>query len=315
MASSDVSIFVSYAHEDLELARALAVALRRRRCKVWIDDGEMRVGDSLIERIATGISEVHFVVALVSEASVESRWCRKELSLAITGGLGREGVKVLPLRVGDVQMPPALADVLWLPLDPSSVSEAAGRIKRDAESHLADSAPQRPASAPKARQVAPTTTPKSDLGSKPSDVNLPDFEPLKILGIVKEGVGRPRNDGMPGSALYEIPLRLSRSAPPGWDQLFVRNWDHPPSWSTMHRPGICRVYGNRVILDGTTMSELEEVHRRTLKLALDETNRQYAELVRKQFEKQEREGALAEQHRREIDEIGDRLMFGDEDDA
>jgi TIR domain len=95
-AMSGPSIFISYAHEDGELARALGQALPRRKCAVWIDEGEMRVGDSLIERIATAIREVEFVVALVSEASVGSNWCKKELSLAITGGLGREGVEGSP---------------------------------------------------------------------------------------------------------------------------------------------------------------------------------------------------------------------------
>lgn len=122
-AMSGPSIFISYAHEDGELARALGQALPRRKCPVWIDEGEMRVGDSLIERIATAIREVEFVVALVSEASVGSNWCKKELSLAITGGLGREGVKVLPLRVGNVEMPAALTDTFWLALGiPSRVS-------------------------------------------------------------------------------------------------------------------------------------------------------------------------------------------------
>ncbi len=98
----------------------------------------MRVGDSLIERITTAIREVEFVVALVLEASVESNWCKKELSLAITGGLGREGARVLPLRVADVDMPPALADTFRLALVPSPVSDAAGQIKKDAEACLAD---------------------------------------------------------------------------------------------------------------------------------------------------------------------------------
>jgi hypothetical protein len=41
-AMSGPSIFISYAHEDADLARELAQALRRRKCRVWIDEGEMR---------------------------------------------------------------------------------------------------------------------------------------------------------------------------------------------------------------------------------------------------------------------------------
>lgn len=90
--------------------------------------GELRVGDSIIERIATAIAEVQFVVAVVSVNSVESRWCQKELSLAITGGLYREGVKVLPLRLGDVLMPATLVDTLYLQVDPEDPAAVADRL-------------------------------------------------------------------------------------------------------------------------------------------------------------------------------------------
>jgi hypothetical protein len=302
--SDQVSVFISYAHEDAELARALASSLKKRGCKVWIDEGEMLVGESLIERIATAISEVHFVVALVSEASVNSPWCQKELSLAITGGLGREGVRVLPLQVGDVEMPATLADVLYLPLDPSSVSDAAARIKKDAEGHLAREKPSVPV---RCVEVAPAARPPAKL-----DEEAFEFEPIKLVGIAKEGVGKPRDDGTRGSALYAVPLRLSRRPPADWATLFVHNWDRPPSFSTMHRPGICRVSGDTAILDGTTMEELEKYHLKTLKLALQVTNERYEQHLRSEFERKKREREAEDLHRREVEDIASRLKFDDE---
>ena len=61
-------------------------------------------------------------------------------------------------------------------------------------------------------------------------------ETIKIIGVIKEEVGRPRNDGTAGSALYKIPLRLSDTPSHRWAELFARNWDRPPSFSSMHRP-------------------------------------------------------------------------------
>jgi hypothetical protein len=312
---SGPSIFISYAHGDADLSRALAQALRRRKCRVWIDEGEMRVGDSLIERIATAIREVEFVVALVSEASVESNWCKKELSLAITGGLGREGVKVLPLRVGDVDMPPALADTFWLTLDPSSVSDAAARIKKDAEAHLADERPVRHPAPPAARASAPNRPrpPVPERTSRGPEPEPGEFEPIKLVGIVREGVGQPRNDGTRGSALYRIPLRLSRVPPSDWARLFEANWDRPPSWTSMHRPGICRVSGDTVVLDGTAMDELERYHLKTLKLALSVTNERYAEHVRRMNEQERRKREERERHERDVNDIASRLSFDDDE--
>lgn len=40
----------------------------------------------------------------------------------------------------------------------------------------------------------------------------------------------------------------------------------------MHRPGIARVAGDRIIVDGTTIEEVEKYHRETLLAVLDRVN-------------------------------------------
>jgi hypothetical protein len=51
---------------------------------------------------------------------------------------------------------------------------------------------------------------------------MPDFEPIRIVGIITESVSKPRNDRTPGSALYNVPFRLSRRPPPEWAEYFPR---------------------------------------------------------------------------------------------
>ncbi|WP_410673131.1 TIR domain-containing protein [Amycolatopsis sp. cmx-4-68] len=130
-----ISVFLSYAHDDVLVARRLAGALSDRGVRVWVDEGELRIGDSIIDRISEALEDVHYVVALVSSSSVRSQWCRKELSLAMTGGLRRKGVKILPLRLGDVDMPPALADSLYVQVDPDDPAAVADRLVNDALRH------------------------------------------------------------------------------------------------------------------------------------------------------------------------------------
>ena len=62
---SSISIFVSYAHEDKPLARQLAQSLTAYSLRVWIDEGELMVGDSIIDRISSALASVKFVVAIV----------------------------------------------------------------------------------------------------------------------------------------------------------------------------------------------------------------------------------------------------------
>jgi hypothetical protein len=98
-------------------------------------------------------------------------------------------------------------------------------------------------------------------------------EDIKVTGVIVEEVTQPRNDGTRGSGLYAVPFRLSRSADSVWADLFVNNWDRPPQWTSMDRPGIASVYGSKVVLDGTTMEEVERYHKDTSNLVVDETNR------------------------------------------
>jgi TIR domain-containing protein len=134
-------------------------------------------------------------------------------------------------------------------------------------------------------------------------------EPLRIVGVIVDEVTQPRMDGTRGSALYAVPFRLSSRPDSMWSQLFVQNWDRPPRWTSMHRPGIAHVSGDRIVLDGTTLEEIEKYHRETLKLALAETNRQYGELVEQQRREAEAQRAREEEHRKDIEERAKRLKF------
>lgn len=97
---------------------------------------------------------------------------------------------------------------------------------------------------------------------------------IKIIGIDENGVTVPRNDGTPGSALYDVPLKLNRMPSAVWADILVRTWDRPPNWSTMHRPGIASVAGARIWLRGTTIEEIEKHHLATLKLCVGVANKE-----------------------------------------
>lgn len=303
--SSLASIFISYSHADADLARALADELRSHELKVWIDEGELRVGDSLIERIATAIAEIDFFLALVSEASRNSNWCRKELALAVTGELGREGVKVLPVRVDGASLPASLADVYYLELRPENVAEVAAKVAEAVPQHQAEAEETKQHRQQRSKPVdgaAATVSPASS-------TTTGEYEPISIVGIVEEGVGRPRSDGTRGSALYRIPLRLSRRPSSVWARHFVETWDRPPRWTTMHRPGIASVSGDTVVLDGTTMEELEKYHVETLRHVLQQVNSDIAEHERKERARAQREAETLRRHDETVRDIAGRIKF------
>ncbi len=134
--SPKLSFFISYAHADRSLAVAIADELERAGMRVWVDEGELRAGDSIVERIADAVDQVDFVVALVTRRAVASNWCKKELALAIQGGLREGSVRLLPLRVDDVEMPPSLRDLFHLHVDSRNPMPVVRKLVADAWSHF-----------------------------------------------------------------------------------------------------------------------------------------------------------------------------------
>jgi hypothetical protein len=135
------------------------------------------------------------------------------------------------------------------------------------------------------------------------------FDPIKIVGIIANEIGTPRNDGTRGSALYAVPFQLSRPPTPQWADHFVQTWDHPPSYRTLHRPKIARVARDRIILDGTTVEEVAEVHRDTLKVVVAKVNQDIENWERAQHRAAEEEAERQRLHRQAVLDAAKKISF------
>lgn len=136
-----------------------------------------------------------------------------------------------------------------------------------------------------------------------------DYTPLEIIGIASARVGTPLNDGSPGSALYAVPIELSRRPTPREAMLLVHHWDRPSSWSTMHRSGIARVSGVDLILDGTTIEEVRDHHTGTVKQAVRATNLDESEARDREQREREQKSAAQEAHSANVQAISDQIKF------
>jgi TIR domain len=106
-------IFISYSHQDWEIADRLAADLRDANLSATYDKWMLRVGDSILEKVASVVSEAAYVIVLLSPWSVESNWVKKELSLAMASEVSKGGVTVLPAVIKDCNIPSMLADKLY----------------------------------------------------------------------------------------------------------------------------------------------------------------------------------------------------------
>jgi len=81
--------------------------------QVWIDEAELKIGDSLVSKISAAIDKADFVAAILSHNSVRSKWVTKELQLAMTQEIEGRRVKVLPILIERCEVPEFLADKVY----------------------------------------------------------------------------------------------------------------------------------------------------------------------------------------------------------
>jgi hypothetical protein len=129
-------VFISYSHQDEAFVLDLAQRLEEHSIGVWIDRVDLVIGDSLIRRIGDAIRDEDFVIAVISEHSVKSSWCEKELSLAVTHGIQSKQVKILPVQLDEVTLPSFLVDTRWVEADRSDCTAVAAQLATAVERHL-----------------------------------------------------------------------------------------------------------------------------------------------------------------------------------
>jgi predicted nucleotide-binding protein len=128
-------VFICHAHEDKEqVVRPLAEALRSRNLRVWYDEFELRIGDSLTQSIEKGLSESDFAVVVLSPSFFNKSWPQKELD-ALAAGERQKGVpRILPVwhdvTASEVRKQnPVLADRLAIETD-EGLEQVAGEVTR-----------------------------------------------------------------------------------------------------------------------------------------------------------------------------------------
>lgn len=110
----EAGVFVSYSNKDKPFAERLATALRAIGYNVWYADWAIEPGDSIIEKIETGLAEKDTLLILLSPASISSKWVERELNSAIMAQLKGHDVKVIPLLVEACTVPATIEAVKYI---------------------------------------------------------------------------------------------------------------------------------------------------------------------------------------------------------
>ena len=105
-----VGVFLSHASIDKPFARRLGNDLRQFGAKVWIDEAEIKICDSLIDKISKGLTETDFLLVLLSKFACSSEWVKREVNIALTKEIHGKKIIVLPCLLEECEIPVFLID-------------------------------------------------------------------------------------------------------------------------------------------------------------------------------------------------------------
>jgi hypothetical protein len=132
-SSREYDVFISHASEDKDsIVRPLAHALRDGGLKVWYDEFELRIGDSLRRKIDTGLAKSRFGVVVLSRSFFGKGWTNYELDGLVTRALSGEQI-LLPIwheitKQELINYSPSLADKVARSTGINTIEEIAKEI-------------------------------------------------------------------------------------------------------------------------------------------------------------------------------------------
>jgi hypothetical protein len=244
--------FISYSWDGAgheAWVKALAAKLRGHGVDVTLDQWALAPGDRLPEFMETAVRENDFILIVCTPRY-------KQKSDGRVGGVGYEGDimtgevlngqdrrKFIPiLREGECKdaAPSWLAAAFYVNLRGNPYPEAMYEVLLDNLHGMREPAPPIGARPP-ARRPAPSAEVRRAASETQRSSAVIDAGPIKIKTIVLNEIGTPRWDGTEGSSLYTVPFQLSRQPSTQWERHFIETWNHPPSFTLMHRPHIARI--------------------------------------------------------------------------
>ena len=132
-----MSIFISHSHKDEKFADELAIRLVDDRIPVFVDRWEMNVGDSITNKIEKAITDASFLIVVLSKNSVESDWCKREITSGLVMELEKKRIVLLPVLKEDCDIPLFLKDKFYADFRNNfesgyeKVKQSVSRLKND----------------------------------------------------------------------------------------------------------------------------------------------------------------------------------------
>jgi len=130
----EYDFFISHASEDKgEIVRELAEALVNNDFKVWYDEFELKIGDSLRKTIDNGLTKSKFGIVIISPSFIKKNWTEYELNGMVAKEMNGHKV-ILPIwhkvtKDEVLRFSPSLADKMALNTSIHTIEDIVNSLK------------------------------------------------------------------------------------------------------------------------------------------------------------------------------------------
>ena len=229
--------------------------------------------------------------AVLSSNSIGSEWVERELRIAMDRELKEGKVIVLPLLLEPVQIPPFLRDKVYADFtNPESFQETFPRLLEVLGIATSSKLPLSP---PREHRITPSLITAAER-------SLAQFEDIRIVDIDLSASFNPD----PLKSLYNMFLRLSRTPPREWEEIFASERQFPRH--TMWRRAW--IEGSSIVIY-CVPEEIEKYHMDDLQRDVGNSNRRYREYLKERAQKEVQERDRLQAQNQALQDMKKRLGF------
>jgi hypothetical protein len=111
---AEFDVFLSHSSHDKAIVRALALRMRADGLRVWFDEWEIKVGDSIFSAIEAGLAQSKFLILCMSAHATASDWTQLEShTIRFRDPLNKKH-RFIPLRLDDKEPQGTLAQFSYV---------------------------------------------------------------------------------------------------------------------------------------------------------------------------------------------------------
>jgi small GTP-binding protein len=106
--------FLSHSSKDKLIVRQIAERLKKDGVKVWFDEWNIEVGDSILGKIEEGLDQSRILILFMSENALGSEWSKLESGTFRFRDPNNQERRFIPVRLDKVKITESLAQFLFL---------------------------------------------------------------------------------------------------------------------------------------------------------------------------------------------------------